>query len=83
MSADDLAHAVGIDRALQDLEHGHMCRACQKKLQALQTCIVCGKPYEEDEGGDEGEGEGSGRRFHTKGQQALDLIMQARQAGTL
>lgn len=83
MSEQDLAYAVGIDRALQSLEHGWMCNGCLEKLRSEQKCIVCGADYDEDGGSaldDDGSG---GRKFRATGGQALAVIAQARMAGTL
>lgn len=81
MSEDELAHAVGIDRALQDLEHGWMCKQCRERLQAMQKCLVCGREYE-DETGAEGSGSG-GKQWRATGPEALTLIQQAHLAGTI
>ncbi len=41
--------ALGADRALTQLEHGWLCKACLDEVLEQRQCVMCGKAYEEDD----------------------------------
>lgn len=52
MSSRELERAVAIGHYLTQMEHGWRCKACSEELNQHRKCVLCRKPYEEEEGED-------------------------------
>lgn len=58
---------------LTQMEHGWRCKACTEELNQHRKCVLCRKPYEEEEGDD--------AQVAAKTEQSLANIEMARQLG--
>lgn len=73
MSSRELERVVAIGHYLTQMEHGWRCKTCTEELNQHRKCVLCRKPYEEEEGDD--------AQVAAKTKQSLADIELARQLG--